>query len=372
MRQEQYSDGGDHGWRDTRDAYEPAATNGAGNQHGTDALRGLEPGSAFALFGLMAKQTEAAERVSVSFQQQRQALLRGAAEDPLVLAAIWRLEEAEKDAAAIARGMKRGLAEFCPGPRVSAFIDGTQGLGQSCFYFLGLLPQWVADFETVSKLWAYCGLHVVDGKAPRREKGKKANWSARLKSIAIKYMAEPCMKNRGSPYRGTYELRRAHTAETHPDWPDWRSHKDALRITAKAIAKDLWRVSRGHDPLFGGATAHSPPPSPSPKPAGQQDISRETTVSSPPLVESNPGTQTNGATHRRPSPFGTTKPRSDNGRDLEDSDTRAVCEATDPASGATFLPPTPPAAPKPRTSTNGGDQSPLATRYEDEAAEEGH
>ena len=49
-----------------------------------------------------------------------------------------------------------------------------------------------------------------------------------------------------SPFRVKYDARRAHTAVTHPDWPDGHSHTDALRITAKEILKHLWRAARAY------------------------------------------------------------------------------------------------------------------------------
>ena len=58
--------------------------------------------------------------------------------------------------------------------------------------------------------------------------------------------------NLRSPYRAVYDARRARTDETHTEWPDWHRHKDAMRVTAKQIVKDLWRVSRGHEALLGG------------------------------------------------------------------------------------------------------------------------
>jgi hypothetical protein len=247
------------------------------------------------------------------------------------------MDEMESAAKKLARGLKRQLAALCPDPRVVAFVDDTTGLGSACHFFLGLLPNWIADFQTVSKLWAYCGLHVVDGRAPKREKGRRANWSSRLKSIAIVYLAEPCMKHRASPYRGVYELRRAHTAEMHPSpdpesceacqkaaketrhrkkqgktgsldcaryggphWTDGHAHKDALRVTAKAIVKDLWRVSRGQDPLFGGATRLAAPPILRLEPAGQRSTSRETIAPSLSKATPNPGTQPTVATTPMP------------------------------------------------------------------------
>lgn len=148
-----------------------------------------------------------------------------------------------------------------------------------------------ASRRTVSQLWAYCGLHVVPaqrcivphavnggspsgvariecdthpplgdapsdpgqathdahptsvGVAPRRTRGQRSNWSstARMRAYLV---AKSCMRNRQSPYRAVYDDRRAHTAITHPDWTPAHSDNDALRITAKAILRDLWIEAR--------------------------------------------------------------------------------------------------------------------------------
>ncbi|HEY6110033.1 MAG TPA: hypothetical protein VIV56_14135 [Gemmatimonadales bacterium] len=154
--------------------------------------------------------------------------------------------------------------------------------------------------RTVSALWAYCGYHVLSGGqrkleaqppsaageqfrdtdrseqdthghlvsvAAKRRKGERANWSTKAKMRAF-LVAESCMKTGRcpqcrdgqyasddpcgpavpacacSPYRVTYDRRRAHTAVTHPEWTDGHSHNDALRITAKAVLRDLWRTAR--------------------------------------------------------------------------------------------------------------------------------
>lgn len=221
--------------------------------------------ASFALFAIMARQAWRAERVAGDLARQRQAFLEEHAQNPVVLAGIWRLEEVERHAQEVAAALKNGrgrgkarapgLRDYCPDQRITEFAKGTLGLGNAVFFFLALLPQWVAGFATVSKLWAYCGLHVREGAAPRMKDlkgGKPGDWSPRLKAVAIKRLAQPCMKTRTSPYRPVYDARRAKTAVTHPDWTVGHSHNDAERITAKAILRDLWRVSRGHEPLFGG------------------------------------------------------------------------------------------------------------------------
>lgn len=134
--------------------------------------------------------------------------------------------------------------------------------------------------RTVSELWAYCGLHVLPaghrstgihstdaggdaslnvssdpghresdahgggaGIAARRRKGQRANWSTTAKMRAY-LIAVSCIQQRASVYRTVYELRRAHTAATHPDWTPGHSHNDALRIVSKAVLRDLWREAR--------------------------------------------------------------------------------------------------------------------------------
>lgn len=149
--------------------------------------------------------------------------------------------------------------------------------------------------RTVSELWAYCGLHVLPagrfdhdtrvpvasgdslpadlprpdnqirsvgrdqtsdpgqatsgtqtttaGVAAKRRRGQRCNWSADAKMRAY-LVAVSCMKVHGSPYRDVYLARREHTAVTHPDWTPGHSHNDALRVTSKAVLRDLWREAK--------------------------------------------------------------------------------------------------------------------------------
>jgi hypothetical protein len=124
---------------------------------------------------------------------------------------------------------------------------------------------------------------VTAGVAAKRRKGERANWSGNAKMRAY-LVAQSCMKQLDtdcrdghgsndaqfwsavpacpcSPYRVTYDMRRAHTAVTHPEWTDGHSHNDALRIAAKAILRDLWRAARDYH------VAPSPAP-PAPPRAG--------------------------------------------------------------------------------------------------------
>ena len=125
--------------------------------------------------------------------------------------------------------------------------------------YLRTMPDGTEQPRTVSKLWAYCGLHTLPSgherpdahatpaagahAAARRAKGVKANWSTDAKTRAY-LIATSIVKQTSSPYRAIYDARREHTAETHPDWTAGHSHNDALRIVSKAILRDLWRAAR--------------------------------------------------------------------------------------------------------------------------------
>ena len=141
-------------------------------------------------------------------------------------------------------------------------------------------PYWHIPYErprTVSELWAYCGYHVLPstqqgrdthqesgagshsstssnthgnadnhrqfGVAARRARGQKMNWNAEAKMRAYLIGAQ-CQRYLDSPYRIITDQRRAHTATTHPEWTPGHSLNDGIRITTKALLKDIWIAAR--------------------------------------------------------------------------------------------------------------------------------
>lgn len=98
--------------------------------------------------------------------------------------------------------------------------------------------------DTVSQLWAYCGYDPTR----RRRKGMGQAEALACGNPSAKkrcWLIATSMLKAGN--RDVYDARRAHTAETHPDWTAGHSHNDALRVVAKQFLKDLWIASR-HDP----------------------------------------------------------------------------------------------------------------------------
>lgn len=165
--------------------------------------------------------------------------------------------------------LKRAMREHPLG----AWVDATIGVGeQQAARLLAAIGD-PADRPNVAKLWAYCGLHVIDGQRPQRRKGQKANWSTIAKTRAM-LIAYSCMKNSESPYRAVYDQAREAAkskvhlhqcqnskrppktpngcgTQAHPEWgapgSPWRpghQHRYALGIVAKEILKDLWVEAR--------------------------------------------------------------------------------------------------------------------------------
>jgi hypothetical protein len=165
------------------------------------------------------------------------------------------------------KALRKALAKHPLGPWMKAQrgIGEKQGarllaaIGDPAWNYLHGRPR------TVSELWAYCGYHVVDGQAPRRMKGRRANWSHEARTRAF-LVAESCMKQPpGSRYRDVYDQARAkyadavHVADcqpcagkskSHPPRPagsplsDGHKHARALRAIAKAVLRDMWVAAR--------------------------------------------------------------------------------------------------------------------------------
>jgi len=52
------------------------------------------------------------------------------------------------------------------------------------------------------------------------------------------------VKREAGPYRKVYDARRAHTAETHPEWTKGHAHNDAMRVMIQRLLTDLWSAWR--------------------------------------------------------------------------------------------------------------------------------
>ena len=129
----------------------------------------------------------------------------------------------------------------------------------------------IKRFATVSKLWAYSGLHVIEGRGAKRRKGEKANWNQFLKTKL--YILSDCLlklnfsseegEKRPLRYRKFYDdyktrmenrascsLAREMHAKTKDAQVSWLDngctkghvHNMSLRYMQKMFLQDLWEA----------------------------------------------------------------------------------------------------------------------------------
>lgn len=155
---------------------------------------------------------------------------------------------AERTRAAIELEMKR-LVRKLP---AYAFVKSVAGFGELAFAVLVGETGDLANYSKPDKVWKRLGLAPFEGKAYsnwRRQGGltaeqwKAAGYAPPRRAEMFAVVEDPLFRHQSSrsgPYHAVYLARRAHTAETHPDWTKGHSHGDAKRIMLKRLVSDLW------------------------------------------------------------------------------------------------------------------------------------
>lgn len=124
-------------------------------------------------------------------------------------------------------------------------------------------PYWHVHHQaprTLKQLQAYCGYHVVNGAAPKRQKGMQANWNEDARKRL--WLISCSLVKQDSVYRDVYDKARVHYADAKHDQACVRcgpagkpaqpgselslghQHARGLRAVAKAFLADLWAESR--------------------------------------------------------------------------------------------------------------------------------
>ena len=95
---------------------------------------------------------------------------------------------------------------------------------------------------TVSALWRYAGLGVVDGQAERKTVGEKLHYNNDLKRTC--YLIGVSMIRSASPYKAEYVEAKAYYEQARPDWTPAHRHHAARRKMVKLFLSHLWLVWR--------------------------------------------------------------------------------------------------------------------------------
>ena len=97
----------------------------------------------------------------------------------------------------------------------------------------------IERFPTVSSLWKYAGLHVVNGKAPKMKRGEKVDWNPKLRSLCWK-ISDSFVKKRDSPYRKYYDEFKAMEKQKNPELRLRHIDMRARRKTVKLFLAHLF------------------------------------------------------------------------------------------------------------------------------------
>lgn len=100
----------------------------------------------------------------------------------------------------------------------------------------------ISKADTVSALWKYAGMAVVDGERDRPIAGQKLGYNKRLKTICHKVGTQFLMC--GSPYRREYDSAREYYEANRPEWNKRHCDLAARRKMIKLWLSHLWEVWR--------------------------------------------------------------------------------------------------------------------------------
>jgi hypothetical protein len=176
--------------------------------------------------------------------------------------------ETQKTLEAQERGIERQLERLVKQHPMADWVKACPGLGYGGFArIVGVTGDFML-FPNVAKVWAYMGMHVVNGHAPKREKGVKSNWSPQGRVVAhqigdsivklgrgryrelydakkAEYLARPRLGNSGCPMgqvhkdKGGKVLACVKPGENGNE-TSAHLHNAAMRVAVKELLKDMW------------------------------------------------------------------------------------------------------------------------------------
>jgi hypothetical protein len=150
------------------------------------------------------------------------------------------------------RSLNTYLAKQAARHPLGAWIKDQRGIGLAGFARLIGITGPLDRFATVSKLWAYVGMHTVDGVAPRKRKGERANWSPAGRVLCHQIGESIVKMGRGGEYREAYDTKKAAYVESRPEWTPAHRHAAAVRYSVKRLLRRMWVAWRAVMPSIEG------------------------------------------------------------------------------------------------------------------------
>lgn len=130
------------------------------------------------------------------------------------------------------------------------YLSGINGIGPTLSAgIIGWIHP-ISRFDTISKLWRYSGLAVIDGHAERKKRGEKIHYNPKLKTFMWKVSKSFVYRSaEKSPYRRLYDEVKADYKRKFPEvvvvdgkkkYNPGHLHNMALRKVAKVFLANLW------------------------------------------------------------------------------------------------------------------------------------
>ena len=212
-----------------------------------------------ALIGHYARQLWDVQRTRIALSHRVKAMQRDGLAEPWCRP----LTTAMQDLATIERALDRQLDRLVRQHFLSAWIATAPGIGVGGFARLLGATGPLDRFPTVGKLWAYLGMSVEDGRAPRRRRGQRDRWSAQGRVVCHQLGMSIVRVNRGR-YRAAYDRKKAEYLTRPRRGPSacpfgqahltrrgqtlpcglLHAHRAAMRYAVKALLRDLWLAWR--------------------------------------------------------------------------------------------------------------------------------
>jgi len=133
-------------------------------------------------------------------------------------------------------------------PIFNAWLKHVKGIGPILSAAIITRISSIDRFESISALWAYAGMHVVNGRAPERARGQSANWDPKLKTLIAYRIPLQFIKASRSFGRKLYDQYKEFYEQVHDErCPVW-SHPNAKvnRTGTKATMKNKGCSRKGH------------------------------------------------------------------------------------------------------------------------------
>ncbi|RDJ35482.1 MAG: hypothetical protein DWQ19_11745 [Crenarchaeota archaeon] len=126
-------------------------------------------------------------------------------------------------------------------PVYTQWLQHIKGIGPVVAGGLISLIGDIDRFDSVSKLWAYAGYSVDNGKVQKRKKGVASNWKNKIRTHCYN-IVDSFIKQRTSVYRELYDAEKARQRPKVES--DGHAHNRAVRKVAKVFLQHYWVVSR--------------------------------------------------------------------------------------------------------------------------------